>query len=299
MAIDLTESPTETAQFEAMMNEQPMPEAKPESVPEVKPETPPTPKPEVEAKPAEPKEEKPVRLVPHQALHEARLETKKERDARVLLEQRVAELEKGNRPQPQSGDQEPDETTDPIGTIAWLKAQRAREQQEREQVTQQTAYLQDLQRKVQTRVDSYAAEHPEYVEQIKFLREFRFKELTEGLGYPPETAAAQVQNEEIVLGKMAVDQDMDPGAMVAKLASVRGWKQKEEPKSETPAAPKPDPEAEKKIERLQRGQKAAVSPSGAGGGGPEPEMSLEQLLTLDGAAFDKAFEKHGKRLMGG
>lgn len=291
---NLTETAEETAQFEAMLNEQAPPEPKqPEPTPQPEPE----PKPEPAAEPAKaaepPKEtEKPVRLVPHQALHE-------EREKRKQLEQRLAALEKEQQPAPPAGDQEPDETTDPIGTIAWLKAQRAKEQAERAEAQRQQDYLQDLGRKVQTRVDAYAAEHPEYKEQVHFLREFRFRQLMDLGVYTPQAAAQQIQAEEIALGKMAVDYDLDPGEIVSKQAALAGWKPKEPEapaKPETPT-PAPAPEAAAKIERLAKGQAAAVSSSGAGGGGPAAEMTLERLLELDGAAFDEAFKKHGPRLM--
>jgi outer membrane biosynthesis protein TonB len=294
MPIELSE--TETQQFEAMMNGTEMPpEPEPSPQPEPEPKPQPEPKPEVKAeeqpKP-QPEPEKAVRLVPHQALHE-------ERERRKALETRIAELEKAAKPQP-TGDEMPDETTDPIGTIAWLKAERAKEQKQQEEQRAQHAYLQDLGQKVTARIDAYAKEHPEYKEQVDFLRDFRFRELTEGLGYDPRYAAQQVQQEEIALGKMAIDNDLDPGAMVAKLASVRGWKVKEEAKPDPKPEPTPKPSAdEQKLEKITKGQKAAVSPSNAGGGGPEAEMTLQTLLGLQGAAFDAAFAKHGKRLMGG
>lgn len=289
----LKETPEEAAQFEAMLNEQPMPEPKVEEQPvEQKTEQKVEEQPKQEEKPKEtPKaEEKPVRLVPHQALHE-------ERERRKALETRIAELEKGLKQPEPTGDEPPAED-DLVGTIAWLRAQKAKDDREREAARAQHEYIQDLGRKVKTRIDAYAAEHPEYKDQVAFLRDFRFRELTEGLGYPAEMAVQQVQQEEVALGKMAIDNDLDPGAMVAKLASVRGWKAKEEEKP----APKPSPEAAKeaeaKIDRIARGQKAAISPSSGGGGAPDAEeMTLEKLLSLNGAAFDEAFKKHGKRLM--
>lgn len=291
----LAETAEETAQFEAMMNDQPPPEQKVEEQPvEQKTEQKVEEQPKQEEAPKEqPKEEKPVRLVPHQALHE-------ERERRKALETRLAELEKAAQKTQPPPNEEPDEQQDPIGSIAWLKAELKREREEKAQAQAQHEYIQDLGRKVKTRIDAYAAEHPEYKEQVDFLRNFRFRELTEGLGYPAEMAVQQVQQEEVALGKMAIDQDLDPGAMVAKLASVRGWKAKEEEKSAPKAAPEGVKEAEAKIDRIARGQKAAISPSGAGGGGAaDEEMTLEKLLSLKGKAFDDAFEKHGRRLMGG
>lgn len=292
----LAETPQEAAEFEAIMNNEPAPEVQPEEKPvEQRTEQKADEQPKPEEKPKEqPKvEEKPVRLVPHQALHE-------ERERRKALEARLTEIEKAQKQQQPEPNEEPDENTDPIGSIAWLKAELKRERDEKAQAQANHEYMQDLGRKVKSRIDSYAAQHPEYKEQVDFLREFRFRELTEGLGYPAEMAVHQVQQEEVALGKMAIDQDLDPGEMVAKLATVRGWKVKEPEQKEEKPKEQPAKAAEEKIDRLTRGQKAAVSPSGSGGGGAaDDEMTLEKLLSLKGKAFDAAFEKHGRRLMGG
>ena len=84
--------------------------------------------------------------------------------------------------------------------------------------------------------------------------------------------------------------------MVAKLAAGRGWKASEI--TAPPAVPvAPDAGATERIERLERGRRIAKSPSAAGGGAPAAELTLEQIANLDGAAFDKAFAAHAKRLM--
>lgn len=308
MAIEmLNESASDAAAMAAMQNEAPPPEPAPEPAPAPAPAPEPAPdspiaKAEPASEPAQPKQQQP-RLVPHAALHE-------ERVRRQQLEQRLRELEQKVVPQAQPGDQPPDESTDPIGAINWLKGQLRQQTEQQQRAAQEQAYWADLSSRVQTRVNAYAADHPEYVDQVKYLREFRYRELSEGLGYPPQAAMAQVQREEMELGRMAVEQDLDPGEMVARLASVRGWKAAAAAAAPTqaPAAPPvslaPQPvalpvAAEQRVERLARGQKAAVSPSTAGGGGPAAEMTLEQLARLDGAAFDQAFKAHGKRLFGG
>lgn len=287
----LKETTEETAQFEAMLNEQPLPEPKVDPA-EIKTDPPKAEAQlEPEKKPEPAPEKAPVRLVPHQALHE-------ERTKRQALERRIAELEgrPAPAPQQQNGDGEPDENTDPIGTIAWLKAKVAKGEEDSRTAQQQAAYVEDLGTKVKARVDAYVVEHPEYLEQVNHVRQSRFAELQ--LMHPgaaQQAIAAQVLREEMALGEMAVNQDLDIGKMVADLAKHRGWKPKEpEPAS---VETKPAAEAEATIARLTKGQKAAVSPSGSGGGAPQADMTLERLLELDGAAFDEAFKKHGPRLM--
>lgn len=284
----MTETPEEKAALEAIQNEQEFQLAD-DPQPEVKAEPEPTPvKEEPKAEPkAEPEPKKPVRLVPHEALHE-------ERTKRQALEREIAELRKP-REQPRTeptGDM-PDEHTDPLGTIAWLKAQISKDRQERENAQREHQQIAELGQRVKARVDAYAAEHPEYTDQLQFLRQSRFKELRV-LGFDEQSAMASVTREEMQIGQMAVDRDMDPGDIIARLSMERGWKPKEEPKPE----PKPNA-AEKTIERLAKGQKAAISPSVGGGEGAAAEMTLEQLASLGGDAFDKAFAKHARRLLGG
>lgn len=284
-------SDSETKQFEAMMSGAEAPADPPPSEPPQQPEQPPEqPKAEVQppAEPpkAAPEPEKPVRLVPHQALHE-------ERELRKALQARLAALE---RPAPQKAE-EPDENQDPLGAIGHLKQRLDEyERREREQA-EQAAFLNDLAGKIGSRVQAYAKEHPEYPEQVQFLRESRFRELKFLHPNAPDHAiAAQISQEEIALGQAAINDDQDPGEVISNLAKHRGWQPKAPEKPKAPTGPSED---EKKLDRLARGHKAAVSPSNAGGGGPDPEMTLEKLASLDGAAFDAAFAKHGKRLFGG
>lgn len=293
MLESLTETPEEAAGMAAMQQEAPQPAAAPAPV------VPPEPTPEPAATPAaqEPaaQHEKPTRLVPHAALHE-------ERTRRQALERELADLRKAAPPPParQAPEEEPDETTDPIGALAYLKNKiKARETEEAEGRAE-SQRIHELGTKVRARIDSYSTEHPEYTDQLAFLRKSRAEEL-KVLGYPDQMIVRQLMQEEMAIGQKAIDDDLDPGEVIAKLATHRGWKGKEpEPAAVVPnPAPTVPPgrDPAKTIERLQKGIKSAISSSAGGGGGPETEMTLDNLLKLDGAAFDKAFEAHGKRLM--
>lgn len=266
----LNETPAEVAEFEAMRDDAPAP------APAADP-----PKPTEPTPPAEPR--KSQRLVPHEALHE-------ERTRRQALERRLAELEKAQTPAPQQRQQQPeeiDENQDPLGAIAQLKQRlKAADEQEQRQ-RQQSEALTDLGRRVGARVNAYAAEHPEYTDQVKFLREHRFAEY-KILGHDDDSAARMIMQEETGLAAWALERDMDPGEVVAKLAEQRGWKAPPPLQADPPpSTPSPDVE---RLERLQRGQRIAKSPSAAGGGAPAAELSLEAIAELDGAAFDAAFK---------
>lgn len=254
-----------------------------EPKPEPKKEEPP--KQEVKEEP-----KKPVRLVPHEALHE-------ERSKRQQLEKRLADMEKAQaqpRQEPEQSD-DVDENLDPIGAIARLKAEIRKGQEEQAAETQRRNFVAELGRRTNERINSYKAEHPEYDDQLQYVRRSRFEEL-QLLGAAPEAALEQLQLEEMQIAHMMLQQDGDLGAHVAKLAVHRGWKAAEPAKEESKQV-ETSQEDVAKIERLQKGHRVAKSSSGAGGGAPSSEMSLEDIANLDGAAFDKAFEAHAKRLM--
>jgi len=308
----LEDTSEETAQFDAMRTEAPDPSpapaptpapAAPAAPPAATPAAPaPAPAAAPAAAPAEPPKP-PGRLVPHAALHE-------ERTRRQAVERRLAELEKAQPPAaraPATGDEPPDETTDPIGALAWLKGKLQSHEQQAAEQRQEQQRLADLGTRVKARVDAYVAEHPEYPDQLTHLRQSRAQELR--FMYPAwsvDQIGQQLLREEIQIGQMAIDGDMDPGEIISNLAKHRGWQPKAAEPAPTPTpapaptpppTPPPAPEAEQRFDRLQRGRRAAISPSNAGGSGPSPEMTLEQLAELDGAAFDAAFERHGRRLM--
>lgn len=279
----LKETPEEAAQFEAILNEQPAPEPVVEETPvEQKAEE--QPKQEEPAKAEEqPKDEKPVKLVPHQALHE-------ERERRKQLEQRIAQLEaaaqKANAPEPIDPDVDP---------IAALKEVREWKEQQ-VQHSQQMQQLNEFSGRVKAEEATWAAENPDYGDQIAFLRQSRHNELA-ALGMSHEQIGQQLMIEALQTADVAFRSGKNPGEVFTTLAVTRGWKAKE-PVKDDPVK-EPAKEAVEKVERLARGQKAATSSSGSGGGAVDDEMTVEKLLALKGKAFDDAFEKHGKRLMGG
>jgi hypothetical protein len=281
----LQETAEEAAQFEAMLNEQPAPESAPEPQPEPQPEPKADPAPEP-AKAAEPAKEpeKPVRLVPHQALHE-------ERERRKQLEQRIVQLEaaaqKAAAPEPIDPD------VDPIAALKEVREWKEQQVQHSQQIQQ----LNEFSGRVKSEEATWAAENPDYGDQIAFLRQSRHNELA-ALGMGHEQIGQQLMIEALQTADVAFRSGKNPGEVFTTLAVTRGWKAKE-PEAEKTVIKEPSKEAAEKVDRLARGQKAATSSSGSGGGAPDDEMTVEKLLGLTGAAFDTAFAKHGRRLMGG
>lgn len=292
--MDLTESAEEKGILEAIKAETTPPG--PEKVAEVIPaiEKPAeaaaatTPVVETPKAPEKKPDERP-RLVPHAALHE-------ERERRKELERRLAALEKPAAPTAQAV---PDETTDPLGAISSLKAKIADFEQQQQYAYHQAAAEQHYALKANEWISSYKPEHPEYDDQANYLYSFRMKQL--GIQYPQlaEPIRAQLANREAqALFREAIDNDVNPAELVAQHAVIAGWRAKEADPTPTPTTKADSKPAVEKIERLNRGQKAAISSSGSGGGAERAEMTIEELLDLDGAAFDKAakaFIDAGKR----
>lgn len=269
----------ETAPPEETPPEPPKAE-EPAPAPEAKaPEPALAPTPPVEpAKPAEP----PVSMVPLPALHE-------ERQRRKELERRLAELEK---PKPAAI---PDETQDPIGTIAALKQQN----EQFAQILQQQREEQIYAGRAQSKVQAYAQQHPEYNEQANFLHNFRIQQMRI-MGTPEDQIVVRANEEAKQLFRWALDNDRDPAQMVAELAITSGWKPAAAPAAPAAPAPAPAPappkppiqESEETIERLERGRRAAISSSSGGGAPPaSEELALDRIVELEGAAFDKAVAK--------
>lgn len=293
MSDPMIETPEETAALTAMREEQEIQLVQPEAEKPAETEKPAEQAAPVEtAKPAETEQPKrPVRLVPHEALHEERIK-------RQNLERELAELRKPKAPaQEQSADI--DENENPLGAIAALKAKLKAIEDQGAEAQRQHQEGREIVQRMGPRLEAYTKDHPEYPEQFSFVRQSRAREL-QLLGHDEQSIAIQVQQEEMALARHVLANDLDPGAVIASLAEARGWRAKEpSPAVEEKAAPKPAKEAVEKIDRIAKGQKAATSSSGGGGGGTvNDEPSIEDLLGLDGAAFDKAASKwikDGKR----
>lgn len=288
----LAETAADTAEFEAVRDAveteapapTPAPEPKSESVAE-------TPKPAEPAKPAEPKQEE-RKFVPHAALHEERLK-------RQAVEKELADLRAGRTPEPEKT-AEIDPETDPIAALKEVRAyqQQQREQGERQQ--QEQAFVS----RVQSHEADFAAATPDYAAAITHLREHRANEIigiAKALNKPltQEMLGAQLRHEALATANDALQAGMNPGEFYYKLAQARGYALKADPPPPPPKVEEPDPVVSKAsnetIDRITRGQKAA---SIRGGGDPpdnDGELSLEAIGKLDGAAFDKAMEKFGKR----
>lgn len=289
----LAETAEDTAEFEAVRDavETPVADPAPSSTTEIeKPAIEPAKANEV-IKTVEPPKQEERKFVPHAALHEERLK-------RQALEKELADLRAGRTPEPEKPT-EVDPETDPI---AALKEVRAYQQQQREQGERQQAEQAFVSR-VQSHEADFAAATPDYAAAITHLREHRASEIISiakalGKTITQEQLGAQLRHEALATANDALQAGLNPGEVYYKLAQARGYALKADPPPPPPKVEEPDPVVSKAsnetIDRLTRGQKAA---SVRGGGDPPDgggEMTLESLAKLEGAAFDKAFEKFSK-----
>lgn len=242
---------------------------------------------------------------------------REERERREAIERERdelrARLNAPPAPPPPQRQAIPEPSQDPIGAldamrqrIAEFEARDRQMAEDRRRVEEQQREIEQVASKVRSRVDEYAREHPEYGEQVQFLRQARAREM-QRMGFNQQEVLNAIAAEELQLGRLALERDLDPGEMVAGMAQDRGWQPKADPKADEKVSretsPPPEPRRsrtadELQMDRREQGQKIAKSPTGAGGL-PAADMSLERLAQLDGAEFDKAWAAYARRLQGG
>lgn len=289
MALDfLTETPADTAAETAMREETALP---PDSTPvEAKQEVEPPKEaePPKAAEPEAPKVEQKQTMVPHAALHEARLEIKALKEAMAA---RDAGKPAEEAPKPI------DPESDPIAALKELRAWQANQVKQTEEQRQ----LSEFDNRIKAHERDYAVSDPEYKDKVNFLWEWRSNMVKAGAAAQGDTIT-DAQVDEILTQEIrtvayrALQNGKNPGEVFAEMAKVQGYKPKAAPDPDPPKEPeppsKPTAEADSVIERISRGQRAARPTANAGGNPPATgEMSMADLANLDGAAFDKAFEK--------
>jgi hypothetical protein len=249
---------------------------------------------EAEPETAETKEEAPEaveeegRTVPLKALSEARRKAAMWEEKAREYERYVAEQqgyqralqEQNNQQAPQ---EEPDPETDPIGALRWEREQRHQLQQRLEQESayrEQQIALEGFKQQYATDMRSFVAQKPEAKDAYTHVFNNRVNELV-ALGVNPAQANMQVQQEEINLVSNAYQRGQHPGEVIMAIAKSRGFTAK-------PAVAPPT--VEQKLESAKARTTAAVGVA-KGGNVPKSDVKPEDLIHLEGAAFDKAWDK--------
>lgn len=290
----LAETAEETAEFNTLRDGAPL---ESEIVTEGEPKELATKEPE--AKVVETKEpDKRPGFVPHAALHE-------ERTKRQALEKELADLRAGKQPTVETKTEEIDPETDPI---AALKQVRAYQEQQRTEA-RQSRELQEFDARVQTHEADFSAATPDYGDAVAFLSNARAQQIKAsaaalGRTMPEAQLRAILLHEARQTSSEALQNGRNPGEVFYTLAKSFGYAPKAAPDTtiDTKAAdvkidPTPAPKAKESgetIDRLIKGQRAANKVSGGGEPAETGELSLEAGAKLEGAAFDKWFEKFSK-----
>lgn len=209
-------------------------------------------------------------------------------------ERRLEALERGRGGQDDDIDLSsiPDVDTDPIGNIEALR-KIALKLTQREQETQRATQAQTAQQRqfaqINSRMQEYEADfsetNPDYNDAAAHFRTARMAELQEQ-GYEGDELTTALRSELVGLVARSLQSGKDPAEVVYKLAKNRGFGTGSG-KENLETVDKPN----KKLETIDRGQKASRSLSGMSGKTGDNELSAESVSRLEGAAFDQAFAK--------
>lgn len=216
------------------------------------------------------------------ALREAREELKKfrreqkdkeEQSSRELAEMREKfrlwheAVQKQNEPQP------PKFEEDPANHLKYQMEAQARELEELRQFRNQQAQLTQQQQAIQRfqyDFNNYEAqftqEQPDYLNAAQYIASLWQSEI-ELSGVPQEQVGQAYFWKVAQFANAAIRRGENPASAVYELAKRAGYKPQEPQK----------PEAEKKIETLQKGQEASKS---LGSGKPDADLSLEALASM-------------------
>lgn len=216
-----------------------------------------------------------------------------ERTKRQAAEQRASELETRladleSKVTPQQAAERPDPTEDPIGYMEWLSARldaeeqvKAQEQQQTQAQQQRAEAVKQVIGKAQEYETDFRELNPDYDKAADHLYAAKKAEYLDG-GYDDAEAHSMVMAEFLTRADRAMKAGKDPAEIVYNLAKRTGYANEGPPKAQT--------DAEAKLRRIAEGQKAASPLANAGGRGGD-DLDMDSISQLDGAAFDKAFDK--------
>ena len=237
------------------------------------------------------------RRVPLKALQEERQKRAEYERQVVEYQRQLAEYQawaaqmqqQMGQPQPAEQVVEPDPETDPIGALKYARDQ-LRQMQE---MTQRQQYEQQLAVAAQQAASQFRSQVPDYQDAYQYARMSRAQELA-AFGAPEYAIPQILAQEEMQLVHNALQANRNPAEIIYSFAKARGFagKQAAPEPAPAPAAPSlphpqvtPDP-------ALQQAKKAvAASATSSGPPASKGQISEQDLMRLNGAAFDSAWNK--------
>lgn len=232
------------------------------------------------------------RTVPYGALHEerqlrkeAKAEAQELRDKMARMEERFQMFQDAMKPaEPEvSFDDDPAEylrkqAEQTNETLEGLKQQQQQQIQQQQQVAAHNQFMQ----RYQAAATEYAEQNPHFQDAYHHLIENRVQEhMIAGLNR--EQAVQTANREEQAIVRMAFENGSNPAERLVELAKLRGWNAVQ---ADSKA---PSQTAINKVDQVEKGQAEAKTISKGGEG--NAELTLEALADMDGAEFDKAWEK--------
>ncbi len=238
-----------------------------------------------ESAPAEPAPK--VKMVPHAALHEARMEAKETRERMAKMEQTFQQIQQ--RIQQQNQPQIPDINDDAVGHFVAKQQQLEQQQQQivqyqQQQFEQQQAQQQEnnFRNQLSSIESQFAQSNPDYSQASDFLRTSIQKDF-EMMGMTAQAASAATYNQLKFMIIQAAEAGNNPAEQAYAVAKARGYGRQENTGNA----------ALNKIANIKNGQNAAKSLSGTSGKG-ESGITLEALAEMDADELEKNWHKIAK-----
>jgi vacuolar-type H+-ATPase subunit I/STV1 len=223
----------------------------------------------------------PEKTVPYGALHEERMRRKEMQRELEDYRSKVQKMEDTFQAILKK-QQEAEIPDDPFERMSYDQQKLAQEQQElkqwKAQQEQQSAIAQQQQqflRSYQEQAAQFAATTPDFQDAYQFVMNGRKREF-EALGYSGEEVTQMIIADEVAFANKAFNDGVNPAERVYALAKARGFAGNTQT-------------AEAKIDAAAKGVAASKSLPAATKKG---EITLEQMLTLKGDAFDKEWAKY-------
>jgi hypothetical protein len=197
----------------------------------------------------------------------------------------------------------PDPDTDIFGYTKWLAKQQEQIQQQTrqfEETRQREAYERQIATQVASMEQQFVATAPDYVDAVKFAKDFRVKMYT-AAGMNPQAAQAEVQREITRFVQDQLRAGLNPAASAYEMAKAMGYTPKQaqaaaqaaqQARTETGQFA---PQKSEKLETVARAQQAHRSPTAANGGAQEGGgLSMKALADMDIEEFEKLLPKLNK-----
>lgn len=242
-------------------------------------------------------QERPKKLVPLEALHEARKEAKEYRERARAQDEKMARMEErfnwmlqnvGKREQSQQAPQIPDKIADPIGHFdqrAMTLEQRVKAAEDwkaqQEQQSRQQSQFQHFTAAYQSQAREFASRQADWPDAYRHFTDSVMNELKAAGFTDPQILMQQANSYEQAIVAQAMREGVNPAERIYSVTKqFRGY------------APKGSVSGENKIETLRAGQKAGSGFARAGGNARTEISTLEQLAEIkDPKEFDKAWNK--------